>query len=86
MRSPMKAAFFLYWALLSIALLAALPFAMQSAAARSSATPVFERLDRNKDGVIDAREAQAVPGLAQSLDKMDANRDGKLDRVEFARW
>lgn len=82
----MKFAFFLYWALLCAALLAAMPFATLSAAARTAATPVFERLDRNNDGVIDAREAQAVRGLAQSLDKLDANRDGKLDRVEFARW
>lgn len=44
MRSPMKAVFFLYCALLFAALLAAMPFATL------------------------------------------ANRDGKLDRVEFARW
>lgn len=86
MRSPMKAAFFLYCALLSAALLAAIPFATLSAAARSAATPVFERVDRNKDGFIDPREAAGAPGLAASLDKMDANGDGKLDRVEFARW
>ncbi|OGA74382.1 MAG: hypothetical protein A3G81_14160 [Betaproteobacteria bacterium RIFCSPLOWO2_12_FULL_65_14] len=82
----MKAVFFLYCALLFAALLAAMPFATLSAAARSAATPAFERVDRNKDGFIDPREAQGVPGLAESFARMDANRDGKLDRVEFARW
>jgi hypothetical protein len=27
-----------------------------------------------------------VPGLVARFQEMDANRDGKLDRVEFARW
>lgn len=82
----MKAVFYLYFATLLVALLAAMPLATRSASARLLETPVFERVDRNKDGFIDHAEAQAVPGLAEKVGSLDANRDGKLDRVEFARW
>jgi hypothetical protein len=86
MRSPINALFFLYCALLFVALLAAMPLATLSAGAQTAATPVFELVDGNKDGFVDRREAAAVPGLAERFEEMDANRDGKLDRVEFARW
>jgi hypothetical protein len=86
MRYPIKALFFAYCALLSVALLAAMPLATLSAGAQTAATPLFELIDRNKDGFVDRREAAAVPGLAERFEEMDANRDGKLDRVEFARW
>lgn len=82
----MRAAFILYFSTLCAALLAALPLATLSASARLSATPVFELVDRNKDGFVNRAEAQAVPGLAEKFESVDANRDGKLDRVEFARW
>ena len=72
--------------MLSVALLAAMPLATLSAARQSAATPVFDLVDRNRDGFVDRREAAAVPGLAERFERMDANRDGKLDRVEFARW
>ena len=81
----MKALFFLYFATLFVALLAAMPLATLSASARWPASPVFELVDRNKDGVIDRAEARAVPGLAEKFESVDASRDGKLDRVEFAR-
>ncbi|HKQ28225.1 MAG TPA: EF-hand domain-containing protein [Burkholderiales bacterium] len=57
-----------------------------SASAGSSAVPVFDLVDRNRDGFIDRKEAQAVPGLPETFDNMDRNHDGRLDRVEFARW
>ena len=86
MRSPMKAVFLLYCVTLFVALLAAMPLATLSAAARASATPVFELVDRNKDGFLDRAEAKTVPGLPERFDSVDTNGDGKLDRVEFARW
>ena len=69
-----------------IALLAALPLATVRAAGAVAATPVFELVDRNKNGYVERREAEAVPGLAASFGKMDRNGDGRLDRIEFARW
>jgi Ca2+-binding EF-hand superfamily protein len=52
----------------------------------SRAVPVFELVDRNRDGYVDRKEALAVPGLTESFDSVDSNHDGRLDRVEFARW
>ncbi len=87
MRSPMKAAFLVYCATLSMLVLAAMPLATLSAGRQvAAATPVFDLVDRNRDGSVDRREARAVPGLAERFGEMDANRDGRLDRVEFARW
>ena len=45
----------------------------------------FEQLDRNKSGFIEISEAAAVPGLSASVERADRNRDGRLDKVEFAR-
>lgn len=86
MRSPIKVAFYVYCAMLCVALLAAAPVATLSAGRQAPATPVFDLADRNRDGFVDRREAGAVPGLAERFDQMDSNHDGKLDRVEFARW
>jgi hypothetical protein len=72
------------------ALLLPLPYmrvtASAGASAGSSVVLVFDLVDRNRDGYVDRKEAQAVPGLAESFERMDSNRDGRLDRVEFARW
>ncbi len=51
-------------------------------AATSKAT--FDKLDKNKDGAIDAQEAKADARLAGQFAKLDANGDGKLSRVEFS--
>ena len=45
----------------------------------------FGWTDRNGDGFVDAQEARAIPGLAAALEPADANGDGRLDQVEFAR-
>lgn len=60
--------------------------AAKGASAGSSAVPVFDLVDRNRDGYIDRKEAQAVPGLPERFDSMDNDSDGRLDRLEFARW
>jgi hypothetical protein len=61
---------------------------MSASAGASMAAPsarTFEQIDRDKDGFIDSIEAQALGGLTAVLDGADANQDGKLDKVEFAR-
>jgi EF hand domain-containing protein len=76
-----------FFALLGLALIAlVLPLPYMTVTASPNAIPVFDLVDRNRDGYIDRREASAVPGLAASFDKMDRNGDGRLDRVEYARW
>lgn len=80
-----RTAFVLVVALLLIALLAALPLAVR-AASQFPATPVFELVDRNRDGFVERAEAASVPGLGENFAKLDRNYDGRLDRVEFARW
>ena len=75
------------FALLGFSLAALLlPLPYMTVTASPKATPVFELVDRNRDGYIDRREADVVPGLLADFDKMDRNADGRLDRVEFARW
>jgi hypothetical protein len=54
-----------------------------SAATERSDRADFDKVDANKDGAVDRKEAGAVPGLLAAFDKADANRDGKLDKSEF---
>ena len=81
-----------FFALLGLALIAlVLPLPYMTVTAASNATsanaiPIFDLVDGNRDGYIDRREASAVPGLVASFDKMDRDGDGRLDRVEYARW
>jgi hypothetical protein len=81
-----RTAFVLFLSVLMAALLAALPLVAVRAAGGVAATPVFDLVDRNRDGYVDRAEGAAVPGLPGNFEKMDRNGDGRLDRVEFARW
>ena len=76
-----------FFALLGFSLAALLlPLPYMTVTASPRATPVFDLVDRNRDGYVDRKEAAAAPGLAANFDRMDRNGDGRLDRVEFARW
>jgi hypothetical protein len=44
----------------------------------------FGRLDTNKDGFIDKKEAVAEPRLLANFDAADTNKDGKVDKAEWA--
>jgi Ca2+-binding EF-hand superfamily protein len=45
----------------------------------------FAELDRDGDGVLSRLECSRMPGLLESFLKHDADKDGKLNRDEFAR-
>ena len=76
-----------FFALLGFALAALLlPLPYMTVKASPNATPIFDLVDRNRDGYLDRKEAAVVPGLVASFDKMDRNGDGRIDRVEYARW
>jgi Ca2+-binding EF-hand superfamily protein len=51
---------------------------------RQSADMEFQQLDVDGDGFITRAEATKIPGVAERFAKFDANKDGKLDRSEFA--
>jgi Ca2+-binding EF-hand superfamily protein len=51
---------------------------------RQSADIQFQQLDGDADGFITRGEATKIPGVAERFAKFDANKDGKLDRGEFA--
>jgi EF hand domain-containing protein len=90
-------AFLLFLAMVPVLLLAALPMttaALQRSshlaqagaggtAARSY--PLFEQLDRNRDGFLSKAEAASLPGLPARFAADDSNGDGRLDKVEYAR-
>lgn len=47
--------------------------------------PTFEKSDRNGDGKVDRREAAASKALVKEFAELDKDRDGQLDKGEFAR-
>jgi Ca2+-binding EF-hand superfamily protein len=51
---------------------------------RQSAETQFQQLDGDNDGFVTRAEATRIPGVAERFAKFDANKDGKLDRGEFA--
>jgi len=89
-RRNQRNAFFAFLGFSLAALLVPLPYmkvtASPGASTGSSAVPAFDLIDRNRDGYVDRKEAQALPGLPESFDSIDRNGDGRLDRLEFARW
>ncbi len=53
-------------------------------ATRIDADTQFTQLDGDHDGYVTRAEVAQLPGLAKAFEKFDTNRDGKLDRAEFA--
>jgi len=44
----------------------------------------FAKLDANKDGFLDKKEAILEPRLLANFDAADTNKDGKIDKKEWA--
>jgi hypothetical protein len=43
----------------------------------------LELLDKDRDGFVSRAEAAGVPELVKNFDRLDRNRDGKLDEREL---
>ena len=87
-----RTVFLLFLGAVFISLMSALPIVTASLGTpRYAATPqapqqlTFEQLDRNRDGYVDRKEAEAQPGLNAAFDTADRHADGRLDKVEYAR-
>ncbi len=77
---------FICCAWVSVLLAPPLVSALEPASAGSSRrAATFEIADLDGDGFVTAREARMVRGPAAQLGRADANRDGRLDKVEYAR-
>lgn len=46
-------------------------------------SPLFKKLDANRDGFVSRAEANGVRGFATAFSEADENRDGRLSRDEF---
>ncbi len=50
----------------------------------SAASKAMELYDTNRDGFLDAKELEGVPGLKAALKRVDTNHDGKISQQEIA--
>jgi len=51
---------------------------------RADADAQFQQLDRTNKGYLTRADVSASPTVAQRFAQFDTNKDGKLDRAEFA--
>ena len=51
---------------------------------RADADAQFQQLDRTNKGYLTRADMSGTPTLAQRFAQFDANKDGRLDRGEFA--
>lgn len=43
----------------------------------------FSKFDTDEDGVLNRREAESMPALAQNFDRLDTDNDGNVDQREY---
>lgn len=55
-----------------------------SAGEKSSTQDSFNKLDKNKDGVISQQEAKSDKQLTEQWDSADADSNGQLEMSEFS--
>jgi EF hand domain-containing protein len=71
-------------------LIASFPAVAQTSPSGAPATKTdddaaeFVKLDANKDGFLDKKEAIMEPRLLTNFDAADTNKDGKIDKKEWA--
>ena len=71
-------------------LITSLPAGAQTSPSAAPATKTdddaaeFVKLDTNKDGFLDKKEAIMEPRLLAGFDTADTNKDGKIDKKEWA--
>lgn len=54
--------------------------------ASTNVDPLMDKLDRNKDGVVDSEEAANLDGLTQAFEAVDLNKDSRLDGAELSQF
>ena len=52
----------------------------------TNAKVTLPSVDKNSDGKVSRSEAASNQQLSQQFDKLDANKDGNLDKGEFAKF
>ena len=76
------------WFAMAIAVASIAAFAESPAPAANNAseTNQWTTADKNRDGMLSWEELLPFPAFSQDFDGIDANRDGKISRDEYAAW
>ena len=61
----------------------AISLAIGAAPLQAADNPKFDKLDRNRDGMLTRDEVRHIKHYVQPFIEADSNKDGKLDRDEF---
>ena len=48
-------------------------------------TAAFTKADKNRDGKLSREEAASLPAVAVSFDRIDSDKDGTVNKAEFAK-
>ncbi len=54
--------------------------------ASTDASPVMEKLDADRDGLLNREEARGIEGLGEVFESADESKDGKLSLTELSKF
>jgi Ca2+-binding EF-hand superfamily protein len=74
----------LEWLVLAAALLLCPGFSWSAEPEASRVDPLFDRLDKNKDGYLSKEELAAPEAMNVNWIAIDRDRDGRISRSEFS--